>query len=383
MKTVLTAWLVALAWLLLFEGSSIKHDLSLITYGDIRQGGRSNRTSLMLVSELGGKYELGLIVLIARLVLRREDAFACAVALCFSVLINQVLKLSFQEPRPFFVNPGPVGTPCDDLEYGNPSGHAIAFTSLMLVFGDGVCQTFQDLRMPFLLEPLFRLAVLSVIMLVIFSRFYFGVHSLDQLMTGFVLGILVYIQTSAAYGYLTRAANSRALPFRLLAVFGTLFSASVFWYAQLPPEEIPAEWLTNIMKTCPNLKAFESPRIKTFKKLLYSSILFGVVIGNWVDSRFKGFTFSESFENLYDRVTQSSLASAVHLMLKWAAGCLLASIGSLIVLKLDILTDLLIGPSLTVNAFIIPVLANLFLFGFTRKLVLHCGLLIEAKEKKQ
>lgn len=101
---------------------------------------------MVLVSELGGKYELGFIVLIAHFLLRREDAFLCATVLCFSIVINQQLKLTYAEPRPFFVKPGPIGTPCDDLEYGNPSGHAIAFTSLMLVFKDGVCNTLTDLK---------------------------------------------------------------------------------------------------------------------------------------------------------------------------------------------------------------------------------------------
>lgn len=74
---------------------------------------------------------------------------------------------------------GPVGTPCDDLEYGNPSGHAIAFTSLMLVFLDGIVSIFNDLGFSALSHILIRALVYLAIALVIFSRFYFDVHSLD------------------------------------------------------------------------------------------------------------------------------------------------------------------------------------------------------------
>jgi membrane-associated phospholipid phosphatase len=133
---------------------------------------------MMLVSELGGKYELGFIVLIAHFILKREDSFLCATVLCFSILINQQLKLTFGEPRPFFVRPGPPGTPCDDLEFGNPSGHAIAFTSLMLVFKDGLNNTLVDLNF-YRLQIFVLIVTWLLISVVIFSRFYFGVHSID------------------------------------------------------------------------------------------------------------------------------------------------------------------------------------------------------------
>lgn len=150
-----------------------------MTYESIRQAKKSNAGIMLLVSELGGKYELGFIMLVANFMLRKEDAFACAATLCYSILINQHLKLSFAEPRPFFIKPGPPGTPCDDLEYGNPSGHAIAFTSLMLIFYDGLRNLMDDLNCPMILKSLAKLVTWSIIGVVTFSRFYFDVHSLD------------------------------------------------------------------------------------------------------------------------------------------------------------------------------------------------------------
>ena len=58
-----------------------------MTYESLRQSSKSNR-GMILVSELGGKYELGFIVLIGRFLLAPEDAFACATTLCFCILIN-------------------------------------------------------------------------------------------------------------------------------------------------------------------------------------------------------------------------------------------------------------------------------------------------------
>ena len=97
-----------------------------------------------------------------------------------------------KEPRPFFTKPGAINTPCDDLEYGNPSGHAIAFTSLSIVFLDGFCNTLDQIGDCILLKRILTLITYSVIGIIIFSRFYFGVHSIDQLLTGFVLALFVY-----------------------------------------------------------------------------------------------------------------------------------------------------------------------------------------------
>lgn len=66
MKLVVFAtWLVVLGWLLVFEKSELKRWLSGISYTHIKGSPRTNRTIMLLMSELGGKYELGFIVLLA------------------------------------------------------------------------------------------------------------------------------------------------------------------------------------------------------------------------------------------------------------------------------------------------------------------------------
>ena len=95
--------------------------------------------------------------------------------------------------------------------------------------------------------------------------------------------MLVYIQTTASLLYLKNIATNGKIPLRVLLVFGALFGASIIWYYNLPAEELPTLWIENIKKTCPDLKEFESPRLKTFKKLLFSNILIGILIGNWID----------------------------------------------------------------------------------------------------
>ena len=344
---------------------------------------------MVLLSELGGKYELGFVVLVAHFILKREDAFLCAVALCWSILINQHLKLTLAEPRPFFVKAGPIGTPCDDLEYGNPSGHAIAFTSLMLVFMDGVCSTLADLKWG-ACHLLVKLATVLVISVVIFSRFYFGVHSLDQLASGFLLGLFVYclstsIRTDAK---VLRVKRMKEQPFQSFAdpfflSFAAAFAGCMCSYYSMENEEIPEAWIENIRKTCPQLSVVESPRLKTFKKLLYSSIFFGIYLGCVIDAKAGPVQFSDSLFNLFVRLSSEPWGAKLQLLVNWALGIIAASVCTLVALKSDALTDRLIGPNLLINAVLTPVIANVFLFGCTRWLIAKMGLLIgEASKPK-
>lgn len=80
----------------------------------------------------------------------------------------------------------------------------------------------------------------------------------------------------------------------LFLVFTFCFVICVFSYFTMPAEVIPELWIENIRKTCPPLTLFESPRIKTFKKLLYSSIFFGIYSGCVLDSLGGPIQFSDS-----------------------------------------------------------------------------------------
>jgi len=92
-----------------------------------------------------------------------------------------------------------------------------------------------------------------------------------------------------------------------IALFGAMFFHFVKCYNDMPPEVIPDEWLTNIRLTCPKIKGdIESPRLKTFKKLLYSSIFFGVYLGCLLDASHGGPHFADSVKDLYIRLFRSN-----------------------------------------------------------------------------
>ena len=70
------------------------------------------------------------------------------------------------------------------------------------------------------------------------------------------------------------------------------------------------------------------------------------------------------------------------LLARWGCGILCASVCTLAILKSDMIIDKLIGPNLFVNAVLMPVMENIFLFGYSRLLVKSLGLMVESKTMK-
>lgn len=163
----------------------------------------------------------------------------------------------------------------------------------------------------------------------------------------------------------------------VFVIFGAMFFHFVKSYYAMPPEVIPEEWLQNIRLTCPKLKSdIESPRLKTFKKMLYSAIFFGVYLGCLIDAHHGGPHFSDSVKNLYTSLFRSpelAISRKAKAFAKWLFGIIVASLCTLIILKSDELTDRILGPILFINAVLMPVLANIFMFGCTRQLVAQLG----------
>ena len=157
---------------------------------------------MKLVSEVGDKAGLGAIIFLTVHTLDRKDAFITAFAFCLSVTVTGILKLLFAEGRPYFLNDKIHPSSCG-LEYGNPSGHTCVTTCVYTTLYFAVMVKKLKIKSKVcLLAGL--VGVFLFIATVAFSRAYNGVHSYDQLLNGFVVGLLLaFILTSElVYEYL-------------------------------------------------------------------------------------------------------------------------------------------------------------------------------------
>ena len=104
------------------------------------------------------------------------------------------LKAAHHGPRPFWHSGTEVqGFHCS-TQYGNPSGHTLtSFSCLLLPWLD--YYTNFNKTDSVLAKPLVKIVLLILALtwgcLIAFSRMYLGVHSLDQVLYGALVGIWV------------------------------------------------------------------------------------------------------------------------------------------------------------------------------------------------
>jgi membrane-associated phospholipid phosphatase len=107
-----------------------------------------------------------------------------------SFYLDSILKYLYQDPRPYFVNTNIIPFK-GDSDYGNPSGHSLAST----VFYIGLlnfCKNTTIFKNNKNLFYLFSIFVSFTLILIIFSRFILGVHAINQLLLGFLIGLGLY-----------------------------------------------------------------------------------------------------------------------------------------------------------------------------------------------
>lgn len=115
-------------------------------------------------------------------------------------VINAYMKLIYHQPRPFMIDSTIISYSCSK-GFGNPSGHSSAAWSFAIILfldifhGMPHCKNqrrLQDVFFPSHLTYLVGLLLaLCWVISLPFSRFILGVHSLDQLIYGSSIGLLL------------------------------------------------------------------------------------------------------------------------------------------------------------------------------------------------
>ena len=105
--------------------------------------------------------------------------------------IMNLTKMAYHEPRPFFVDADIKVYGCS-AEYGNPSGHslfaaAFAFFLFLDIF-ESPHTKFKRWGLSYCISLFF---VLAYTILIGFARLYVGVHTLNQVIYGWQLGIWI------------------------------------------------------------------------------------------------------------------------------------------------------------------------------------------------
>ena len=114
-----------------------------------------------------------------------------AVGLIFIVYLHDILKLIYSDPRPFWLNTILFQGKCE-TSYGNPSGHSLMSFYFYLSFSYYLCQI-NKIKSNIIYKIGLYCLALFIASLTAFSRLALGVHSVDQVLYGSLLGIFAFL----------------------------------------------------------------------------------------------------------------------------------------------------------------------------------------------
>lgn len=151
----------------------------------------------------GGRFEFYLVVItLSYWCIHKPLGRALGYVLTLSYVFNTMLKHLIRNPRPFWYDPSLALV--TENGYGVPSGHAQSTTVFLGLLAIFIRRTWAWI-----------LATILIVLMAI-SRIYLGVHDLEDVVAGILLGILILLGYALWNRYLADRFNNRILGQRLL-----------------------------------------------------------------------------------------------------------------------------------------------------------------------
>jgi hypothetical protein len=199
-----------------------------------------------------------------------------------SIFINGHLKLLYTETRPYWTDPDIIPCKCS-ANYGNPS--TTGFNQFIIFAVAYKCLTTVNKTWNKFLVGL----VCSIPVIGIFaSRYFQGVHSLNQLFFGLGLGYILYytffeifevdINDKKLFFYIIK--NLWKICFSLLGLF--LLATLNHLMMHFPKDP---DWIKTIEKYC-EIIPFNSFDNESFRKSTKVFLFIGCLVGLWLENKF-------------------------------------------------------------------------------------------------
>jgi hypothetical protein len=213
------------------------------------------------------------------------------------------MKMIYGNPRPYWVDPS-LSIACDG-GYGNPSGHAFSSTtsylSLWLIITD--FDFFKDTVVGIALRIFLLILFIILILTIMLSRVYLGVHSVNQILYGASLGFAVYYIIFHIFSLHRFEGKNFLLVFRK-KLYIIIFSV---WYGLLLiigfliwglVEIDNSEWEPVLTIKCPNIKLYRKFKNDGMYGFLTLFALIGGHFGLIFLSKISAFKFPNKEEEI-------------------------------------------------------------------------------------
>ena len=207
--------------------------------------------------------------------------FRIGVMLLLTAGFNDLAKISFRQPRPYWVDPEVAGFSEPAGGYGLPSGHAQTSLSIFGLLAYEVKARWLTVT-----------TVIAVFMIGM-SRIYRGEHFLTDVLGGWVIGGIVLFGFVKLSGPVERWFSRLGFGAKVGAVFAYSLAFILLMAAviSIPADyQVPSEWLTNAAQAYPD-EPIEP--LKLSSPITSAATLFGVSLGYFWTQRRGGFKAHE------------------------------------------------------------------------------------------
>ncbi len=162
-----------------------------------------------------------------------------AFILLIGTAFNEMLKLAFQGPRPYWISTG-VKALSAEASFGIPSGHAQTAAGLW------------GMLAAILRRRWISICAVALIVLIGVSRIYLGVHFPQDVLAGWLLGGLTLWAFIALWepvaGWLKRRSPAEKVVLSVAVPLLSLLPATALLSA-LSSYQLPAEWMANALRS--------------------------------------------------------------------------------------------------------------------------------------
>ena len=150
------------------------------------------------IAYLGGKPVLGGIYVVLFLFLPLNKVYIIFFLLIFTGFVDHTSKILYRQERPLWMNDEINVHSEHACGYGNPSGHALSssclYLSLWYMLSDLISGLIKNNKKLFNIIKYTILTVcLGIVYLIMTSRIYLGVHSINQIIFGFFIGVGIFL----------------------------------------------------------------------------------------------------------------------------------------------------------------------------------------------
>jgi membrane-associated phospholipid phosphatase len=197
--------------------------------------------------------------------------------LLLSGTINSYFKWIFRLPRPYWIS-GDVTAYSSESSFGAPSGHSQNAVAMWGLIATSVSKTWV------------KALIIFVIFMIGLSRMVLGVHFLLDVITGWIIGVIILLVFLRLEPYLARWIANKSLGVKVS--FSFLVSAGMilvgfFILSVLSPWEIPADWLQNAHVASPTAESIAPLSLSGV--ISNAAVLFGVSAGYVIMKQQGGF----------------------------------------------------------------------------------------------